>query len=311
MPNNLTLLDITKLNGRDLVADLIEEVRTAAPEVDIIPARTIKGISYKIVTRNTLPSTAFRNANEGTDASKSNFTTRLVEAFILSSRVVVDKAIASGYEDGLANLQAIEAAGVMKSALLTIGSQTFYGTTATKGFPGLQALLAEMGNTIVADATGTTANTGSSVYAIQASPQGVQYVYGNGTTIDLSAFREGDGIDSAGKYFAAYVADLTAWVGLQCANRYAIGRLKNCTADSGKGVTDARIADLLSRFPVGSRPTHLLMSRRSAYQLQISRTMTASTKQEAYTGILPGTPTEAFGIPIVITDSILDTEAIA
>jgi hypothetical protein len=49
------------------------------------------------------------------------------------------------------------------------------------------------------------------------------------------------------------------------------------------------------------------MSRRSAYQLQISRTMTASTTQEAFTGILPGVPTESFGIPIIITDSISDT----
>ena len=89
-----------------------------------------------------------------------------------------------------------------------------------------------------------------------------------------------------------------------------MGRLKDATADSGKGVTDAQIALLLSKFPVGERPTHLLMSRRSAYQLQISRTMTASTKQEAFTGILPGVPTESFGIPIIITDSISDTETL-
>jgi hypothetical protein len=38
--------------------------------------------------------------------------------------------------------------------------------------------------------------------------------------------------------------------------------------------------------------------------------MTASTKQEAFTGILPGVPTESFGIPIIITDSISDTETL-
>jgi hypothetical protein len=52
------------------------------------------------------------------------------------------------------------------------------------------------------------------------------------------------------------------------------------------------------------------MSRRSAFQLQVSRNTTPSTKQEAFTGILPGVPTESFGVPIIITDSIVDTETL-
>jgi hypothetical protein len=308
MPNNLTLLDLAKLNGADPIVGLIEEVATASPEVTTIPARTIRGTSYKTVSRNSRPSVAFRQANEGTDASKSNFTERLVECFILSSRVEVDKAVARGYEDGVEALQAIEAMGVMRAALSTVGSQTIYGTSAdAKGFAGLQALV---NSELVVDAGGTTASTGSSVYAIQAGAQGIQYVYGNGTTFDLSPFREGDATDASSKRYAAFIADLTAWVGLQCVNKYAVGRLKDATADSGKGVTDAKIAELLSKFPVGERPTHLLMSRRSAFQLQISRTTAPNTKQEAFTGILPGVPTESFGIPIIITDSISDTETL-
>ena len=312
MPNNMTLLDLAKLNGADPVVGLIEEVATASPEVVTIPARTIRGTSYKTVVRNSRPTVAFRSANEGTAATKSNFTERLVEAFILSARIEVDKAVARGYEDGPEALQAIEGAGVMRAALSTVGSQTIYGRSAgAKGFIGLQEFIATFGDELVVDAGGTSAGTGSSVYAIKAGAQGVQYVYGNGTSFDLSPFREGDATDASSNRFAAYIADLTAWIGLQCVNKYAIGRLKDCTADSGKGVTDAKIAELLSKFPVGERPTHLLMSRRSAFQLQTSRTMTANTKQEAFTGVLPGTPTESFGIPIIITDSIADNEALS
>lgn len=311
MPNNLTLLDLAKLNGADPVVGLIEEVATASPEVVTIPARTIRGTSYKTVVRNSRPSVAFRQANEGTAASKSNFTERLVEAYILSARVEVDKAVARGFEDGPEALQAIEAMGVMRAALSTVGSQTIYGTDAgAKGFPGLQSFVTAFGTDLVVDAGGSTASTGSSVYAIKAGPTGVQYVYGNSTTFDLSPFREGDATDGAGNRYAAFIADLTAWVGLQCVNKYAVGRLKDCTADSGKGVTDAKIAELLSKFPVGERPTHLLMSRRSAFQLQVSRTTAPNTKQEAFNGILPGVPTESFGIPIIITDSITDTETL-
>lgn len=312
MPNNMTLLDLAKLNGADPVVGLIEEVATASPEVVTIPARTIRGTSYKTVVRNSRPSVAFRSANEGTAATKSNFAERLVEAFILSARIEVDKAVARGYEDGPEALQAIEGAGVMRAALSTVGSQTIYGRNAgSKGFIGLQEFITTFGDELVVDAGGTTSATGSSVYAIKAGAQGVQYVYGNGTSFDLSPFREGDATDASGNRYAAYIADLTAWIGLQCVNKYAIGRIKKCTADSGKGVTDAKIAELLSKFPVGERPTHLLMSRRSAFQLQTSRTMTPNTKQEAFTGILPGVPTESFGIPIIITDSIADNEALS
>jgi hypothetical protein len=312
MPNNLTLLDLAKLNGADPVVGLIEEVATASPEVTIIPARTIRGTSYKTVIRNSRPTVAFRSANEGTDATKSNFTERLVECFILSARIEVDKAVARAYEDGEAAMQAIEAVGVMRAALSTVGSQTIYGTAAgAKGFFGLQEMVASFGTELVVDAGGTTAATGSSVYAIKAGSQGVQYVYGNSSTFDLSAFREGDATDANSKRFAALIADLTAWVGLQCVNKYAVGRLKDATEDSGKGVTDAKIAELLSKFPIGERPTHLLMNRRSAYQLQTSRITAPNSKQEAFTGIVPGTPTECYGIPIIVTDSIGSTETLS
>ena len=312
MPANLTLLDLAKLNGADPIVGLIEEVATSSPEVTTIPARTIRGTSYKTVIRNSRPTVAFRAANEGTAATKSNFTERLVEAFILSARIEVDKAVARGYEDGPEALQAIEAVGVMRAALSTVGSQTIYGTAAgAKGFFGLQEMVTAFGTDLVVDAGGTTASTASSIYAIKAGTTGVQYVYGNGTSFDLSPFREGDAEDADGDRYAAYIADLTDWIGFQCVNKYAVGRLKDITADTGKTATDAKIAELLSKFPVGERPTHLLMSRRSAFQLQISRTTAPNTKQEAFNGILPGTPTESFGIPIIITDSITDTEALS
>jgi hypothetical protein len=311
MPNNLTLLDLAKLNSADMAVGLIEEVLTVAPETTIIPARTIPGTSYKISSRTGRPSVSFRALNEGTDAVKSNFTERTIEAFLLSARVEVDKAAANAYIDGAVAYQALEARGVMAEALYKVGQQTIYGTAQDgKGFPGLQSLVTTLGSVVV-DGGETSGNACSSVYAIAAGSQGVQYVYGQNTTIDLSAFREGDAADSNNKRFAAYIADLTAWVGLQCANKFAVGRIKNLGTGAGKTLTDAKLLDLLRQFPVGVKPTHFLMSRRSAYQLAISRSITANTKQEAFSGLLNGLPTESFGIPIIVTDSINDTEAFA
>jgi hypothetical protein len=311
MANNLTLLDLAKLNSADMAVGLIEEVLTVAPETTIIPARTIPGTSYKISARTGRPTVSFRALNEGTDATKSNFTERTIEAFLLSARVECDKAAANAYIDGAVAYQALEARGVMAEALYKIGQQTIYGTAQDgKGFPGLQSLVTTLGSVVV-DGTQASGSACSSVYAIAAGSQGVQYVYGQNTTIDLSAFREGDASDGNSKRFAAYIADLTAWVGLQCANKYAVGRIKNLGTTTGTTCSDAKLLDLLRQFPVGVKPTHFLMSRRSAYQLAISRSITANTKQEAFSGLLNGLPTESFGIPIIVTDSITDTETSA
>ena len=76
------------------------------------------------------------------------------------------------------------------------------------------------------------------------------------------------------------------------------------TADTGKGLTDLLIADLLSRFPASRPPTELVMNRRSLMQLQKSRTATNAT------GAPAPIPTESFGVPIIVTDQISSTEAL-
>lgn len=313
MPNNLTLLDLAKLNGSDAVVGLIEEVQTASPEVGIIPARTISGTSYKTAIRSKRPSVGFRKANEGTDPTKSEFTERLVECFILSSIVEVDKAIANAYEDGVQELQAIEAMGVMAEAMTTVGTQTIYGKSADEdGFFGLQALQAALENDIEVDAGGSTADTASSVYFINAGVQGVQYVYGNNSTFDLSPFRE-QIINKNNKSLPAYVADLTSWVGLQCVNKNAVGRIYNITEDGGNGLTDALADELFAKFPIGMKPTHCLMSRRSQRQLQVSRQVTINSTGNgsgSTSGITSPPPTELAGVPIIVTDSLVNTEAI-
>jgi hypothetical protein len=310
---HLNLLDLAKLSGKDAVVGLIEAVTGVAPEVDRLPARTIRGTSYQTVARTALPTVAFRSMNSGVDASKSRFEERLVQCFILGSRVVVDKAAASAFEDGPAALQTIEAIGVMESAKIEIGKQIFYGIAEdAKGFPGLQAIVP---STMTVDAGGTTSATGSSVYAVRLGAQDVQLVFGNGTTFELGDWRAGDGEDADGKKFPAWIADLSAWIGLQCTTPYAVGRLKDATADSGKGVTDAQLQTLLDTFPVGKAPNVFFMNRRSAGQLQRARTVVINSSRGAKAGgdieNIAEYPTSAFGIPIVVTDSLTSTEALS
>ena len=298
------LLDIAKLNGSDTIVGLIEETLTYAPEVQIMPARTIRGTSYKIASRVSYPGVGFRAANEGSTPSKSEFENQLIECYILSGAVQADVAVARAYEDGEQAWKDIESIGVMRQAMIELGSQVIYGTSVdSKGFPGLQAIHTAFNSGLVVGAGGSTAL--SSVYGINTDTQGVQLVFGSGTTFELGEWR----IENVGTstVYPAHVANLTAWVGMQVGSKYSVGRLSAVGSDSGAGVTDARLAELLSKYPVGYRPNYWLMNRRSAFQLQSSRSTAFSalgSKSATGAEVFAPLPLESNGIPIVITDSI-------
>jgi hypothetical protein len=308
----LNLLDVAKLNGCDAVVGLIEETLELAPEVAAFPAIVKKGTSYRTKVRTGLPTAAFRNGNQGTAASKSTFTNRLVQAFIISGRIEVDKAVAAADEDGEASLQAMEGAGVMESALRTIGKQIFYGSlNDAKGFPGLNDLV---DSSMIVSAGSSTAK--SAVYAVSFGAQNCSLVFGGGTPFTLSPWRDGDGTDESGLKFPATIADLTCWVGLQAASKFGVGKISALGSDAAngawtKGLTDKLVAELLSGWKGGS-PSVLFMNRRSAYQLQCSRSVVLYSAGASVGGAampFAPAPTESNGIPIVVTDQIGNADA--
>jgi len=314
-----TLLDIAKLNGNDRVVGLIEENIKYSPEARLFPLRTVKGTSYKTGVRTGLPTTGFRNANEGQTPSKSTFTQRLIECYIFGGNVQADVAVAKAYEDGEAAWQMIEASGVMESAMRKLGSQIWYGvSTDAKGFPGIKAATAfgattSAGDVITINATGTTASTASSVYVVKFGVQDVQMIAGNNSTFELGDFyKQIVAGPVAGTSYEAWVSALTSWFGLQIGNENAVRRICNLTAETGKGLTDILMAQLEATFPVGYKPDAYFVSRRSNSQLQASRTVTlfgqATTRPNQPT-IAPR-PTEYNGVPIIESDSILNTDAI-
>lgn len=310
------LLDMARLRGGDPVIGLIEENLSYAPEIGAFFARPpITGTKYESVVRTAFPAVGFRSANEGVTAGKSASKKTEVECFIFSGRVEVDKAVGMIYPfGGLAGYEMYEADGVMKNTLLKLGSQIWYGVTQdSKGFPGIKAVTAFGGVTTV-DATGSTATTASSVYAVKFGLKDVALVPGQGDVFKLSDFRDETIYDQNDAPLPGRVADLCGWIGLQVAQSYSVGRICNLTAQAGKTLTDSLLADLLAKFPIGQEPDAFFMSRRSRAQLQKSRTVVINASSGGGKPVnvenLPPVPTEAFGIPIITTDSILDTDAI-
>jgi hypothetical protein len=305
MPN-MTLLDIAIANNASMGADLIEETQRAVPEVAMGAARTIRGIIYKTRVRTALPAVSFRRYGEGNAAQKSIWELRSFDCHVLNPRWETDVAIAQANEDGPEAAIADEAIGQMQGALITLGKQFYYGATSGIGDAlGMPGLIDQYDATnMVVDAGGTTANTGTSVWAVKWGPQGVEWLWGNGGQLQMSDVQIQRVLDANNNPFDAYCQTLLARPGLKTGAKYCLGRIKKLTDDSGKGLTDALLSQLYQKFPVGWAPDVFFATRRAIGQLQRSRTATTATGTQA------PIPTDWQGIPIVPTDSISDTEAL-
>jgi hypothetical protein len=107
---------------------------------------------------------------------------------------------------------------------------------------------------------------------------------------------------SATGLFNAYVQPIYSWLGIQLGSIFSVGRI--CNIDAGSPLTDDLISAAISAFPSSRPPTNLVMNRKSLAQLQQSRTATSPT------GAPAPFPEESHKVPITVTDSVLNTEAV-
>lgn len=307
-----TLLDIIKNQVADPVVGLIDETTRAHPEITMAAARPIKGVSYRTLVRTALGNPqggSFRSANAGSVPIVHRYENREVQCFILEPRFQCDRAVADAHPDGAAFYIAQENEGTLEGEFQGLSKVFYYGQNATFGnagaFPGL--LAAYDSANMVVDAGGTTDSVASSVWAVKFGVKYVQWLMGQNGSLNFSALRIESIIDpnDSTKRFDGYVQTMVARPGLQVGTTQCIGRIKKLTTDTGKGLTDALLSTLLSKFKVGMVPDVLFMTRRSRQQLQASRTATNPTGQPA------PIPDNAFGIPIAVTEALVDTETLA
>ncbi len=296
------MLDVLTANSGDAEIGIIQDSIIDAPEFSVVPARSIPGTSYKTKIRTGSPTVAFRKANDGVTPSKSTLELRDVGCYIMSGRIEADKAVADTYPGGPEVYFAEEGVEVFQKSTELFGTQFYYGNVDTSnGFPGLESIV---DSSMVYDATGTTADGANSIYLVRMGKQDVEAVLGVDGQLQLGAMREETITGNNSLDLAGYVADLIAWIGLQNTNKNSVARIYNVTAESTKTADDALISRGLELFPASRQPTHIFMPKRSLWQLQRSRTATTTTGQVA------PLPPEVFGIPIVVTDSLVTTEAI-
>jgi hypothetical protein len=308
------LSDIAKANGVELT---INEAARAHPELTELPAFPLKGLFVKSVvylgTSNTTGS--FRDTNAGTAAITEQSEERMFQCYTAEPRIEVDRSEADRYENGPANWIGGKGTRALDMEMLAWCRQMYYGASNNaKGFPGLMNLH-DTANMVI-DATGTTADTGSSLWLVREcrdmEDDGLCWRFGQDGKMAFDPVRIESIIDpnDSTKRFTGYVTSFMAYPGVQVRSLRSVVRIKNLTADNGKGLTDALINRALALFPAGKGPTKAFATQRSVQQWQSSRTATSPTGQPA------PWPTSIVGIdgqliPVKVTEALTNTEAIA
>lgn len=304
----LTSANVVVFNKVDMDI-MVSDVLDDAPLLRALAARTVRSNTFVYNKKTANPAVGFRAVNDGIETTKGTYVQVTNTLAVLDASFGVDIAAAQTDERGVDHIMGVEALAHLMQAMAETEEQIFYGTGTggqSTGFSGLanQTNLDGLADAQVVNAGGTTAGTGSSCWLIRTGEEDLQLLWGqNGViTIGERQIVERDG-SSTGR-FPAYFHPIVGWVGVKLGTTYSAVRICNLTADSGKGLTDSLISQALEKFPASRGPSMIAMNRRSHGQLQRSRTATNPT------GAPAPFPTEAFGIPVIVTDRISSTEAL-
>ncbi len=302
----LTLNDLIKVNDQNLADTNLSDVFNRAELMGALAAvESSNGTEHKYLVEDSAPVVGFRSPNQGLENKKSTDRLVTVSLKIIDAGFDVDRALADAYKDGPDMYIEREAGRHLRAALFGAERQIINGTAAyDDGFAGLADVLNDLDNTMLVDAGGTTADTGSSVYLIHSSQDEGCAAVAKGE-LEIKDSYESTLRDANGGLLDTYRTPVYAWMGLQIGSKYDVLRIANLTADSDKGLTDDLIFDAAERFPVGKAPNLIVMNRRSLNQLRKGRTATNPV------GMPAPIPTEVPGVGrIIVTDAITSTEAI-
>lgn len=339
----ISLLDITKRKGGDQEVGLLEDTIIYAPELGSIMGRPIEGTQYKTIHRS-LPTVAFRQANNGSDTVKSNYRDSLHECSIIDAQIQADSAVVdaaapgNGPQSDIGDPLFDEASGVIQGVYITTGAQTWYGTAKdANGFGGVAPFVGSLNaatNTtpVCVGASGSNALVQSSAYFVWENIRGAHFIFGKNRGLTMMPewrIQQVNGANS--KPMTALVNNIQGWLGFAINHPLSIARLANIDIANSHSVTDALIAKVLAYLPLQMLAEananlntggpnkfgpglKIFMNPVAFYGLQNSRTPIVSGIGTALTAATPlqypSMQLSSCGIPIVLTNSITTTEAV-
>jgi hypothetical protein len=301
------ILNLGDANVDFEVSDLLQ----AVPVVNRLTAiASTHGHTHKYIKEETAASSGFRAINAGISNTAGEVTLITETLKFLDASWEDDIAIAKSMSSRKGGMDAWVSDRTRRSlaaAFVGLEKQLIYGDQAPGNTSGFTGLIDGIDSEMILDAEGSTAGEQTSVYAIRTGPQDVAAIYNgdNSGLIEVSEVYKVRKVDGSSDPYTALRCDIDGYLGYQIGNKYAAARLANLHAsDSGAQLNDDDLAELLSLFPAAQMPSFFAMTRQSLKQLQQSRTATNPTGNPA------PFPSEAFGIPIIVTDQIVNTEAV-
>lgn len=307
----LGLTELILLNNNNLADLEMTDLLQDAPFLAGLHAELASnGTRHSYLVEDGAPVVGFRAINAGRENKKSSDRQVDVTLMILAATFNVDQQLAKNYKKGEAAFMSREARRHLKAAFSAAEKQIIYGTgNDSDGFTGMaQATTVDaLSDTDhVVNAGGSSVGATTSVWAIR-SPNdgtGVCAIMGQDGEITIGEYFQQLLQDGDGKDYPGYVQPIEGYMGLQIGSAYDMARIVNLTTQAGKGLTDTLMSQLMEKFPASRPPTHFIMNRQSRGQLQRSRTATRTDGADA------PIPENYQGIPIICTDSILNTEAV-
>ena len=307
-----TLAGLVQFNDRNLadlnITDLLED----APLMQVLYAQPASnGTEHKYLKQTRTSSAAFRAALAGLDKTASQDTLVTDTLAILDGSFHADAALAQAAKDGIDAYLQRELVRTMKRSMFAAESQVIYGVGKdASGFAGLldNAQLDALADTMVYNAGGTTASEQTSVYLIRSGKDDCSFILGNDGNIVVSedpVITPWIATAGASPTYPAYYVAVNGYAGFQIGGAYSAGRICNIhPTDASAQLDDDMIYEALALFPAARQPNIIAMNRSALKMLRASRTAVNAT------GAAAPRPTEVEGIPIVVTDAILSTEAV-
>ena len=216
----------------------------------------------------------------------------------------LDEQTASGDVRGSQHALGISAEASTIGCMQGIEKQIIYGDSTVSGFNGLLKILKAAGRASNIGGTGSKLTS-----ALLLDETAIGLLFGNDAQLFANnPILYGSISDADGNEYWGYKQPRSGYCGVDALDYkggYCLHGIDTTDGATEKILTDDVIFNALSNFDSGRSPTVIAMSRLAQEQLRASRTATNAT------GAPAPTPTEVGGIPIIVCDSILNTETAA
>lgn len=328
---SLSMQELYQTQEAEKDGRLVDEVVASAPLLNYLDSRTIPGISIECWRCKAVPFFGPRPIGYGAKNLKGFYEKVPASLFHFDGKLEVDAALleVEKNQGGLspASLVARTAKDIMDGGMKLLDLNLLYGSKLGAGFGlGLHQVIAPFmtvsANSEYAkfDATSESVrkskeylaacadNTGSSVYFICKKNAALEVLWGNGKGIRRGRLRDvevdGETVDGIVGTFEGKVQHFSAWVGLFPRNQFAIGRMKNITAETG--ISDAAIIEAKSLIfdELDMEVTAIVMNKSVRSMLQKNRANVQAVHGLGSATLYAATPTEVDGIPILVDNNI-------